>query len=304
MKLSAWKNLGMFALFAFITSVTSYGQILESDEGLKEADEEPRVEFDTSKYVDGIVERTIIQNTRVLPYEPVREADIPWEKRVWRILDVREKMNLPFVYPNRPFFQILAELALDGKILVFKDDNFRSPLTREGIEKLLYRVDTVTQIDEETYEERITIVHNEINYEDIKKYRIKEVWFFDEEASRVMVRILGIAPILDVYDPETGDFKYSLPMFWVYFPEARKYLAHEPIFVDYNDVSPMTWQDLFEGRYFSSYIYKITNPLDLRIEDYVRTPVDDPLQEGIDRLLESEQFKNYLLDFEQDLWSY
>ncbi len=261
-------------------------------------------EVDTAHVVDGVVKRTLIQDNRVLPYEPMREADIPWEKKVWRVIDVAEKMNLAFVNPQRPFFQVIADLALNGDITVYNKDDFKHIMTIEEVQAQMSTVDTLIDFDEDTYEETVKIVHNDINYEDIKQYRIKEVWFFDEESSRLLVRVLGIAPIKDFYDPETGTFKYALPLFWVYFPEARKYLSKELVFNASNDVAPMTWQDLFEARYFSSFIYKITNPLDLRIKDYIKSPLDDPLQEGIDRLLESRRIKNYLFNFEQDLWSY
>ena len=73
-------------------------------------------------YIDDVVRRTMIFENRVLPYEPLREADIPWERRMWRIIDVRERINLPFVYPPQPFFTIIAEGAKSGEIKVFKDE--------------------------------------------------------------------------------------------------------------------------------------------------------------------------------------
>src|SRR6187549_238802 len=76
-------------------------------------------------YIDDVVRKTMIFENRVLPYEPLREADVPWERRIWRIIDVREKMNLPFTYPLQPFFSIIAEAAKSGEIKVFKDENFK-----------------------------------------------------------------------------------------------------------------------------------------------------------------------------------
>lgn len=35
-----------------------------------------------------------------VPYEHVREADCIWSKRVWRTLDMREKINHPLYYPH------------------------------------------------------------------------------------------------------------------------------------------------------------------------------------------------------------
>ena len=57
--------------------------------------------------LDDIVDKRLTTDKRLLPYDHVREADIFWEKRIWRVIDIREKMNLPFAYPERPFFSIV-----------------------------------------------------------------------------------------------------------------------------------------------------------------------------------------------------
>ena len=46
--------------------------------------------------IDDVVKKEIMGERRVLVYQPVRESDIFWEKRIWRVIDVREKMHLPF----------------------------------------------------------------------------------------------------------------------------------------------------------------------------------------------------------------
>lgn len=247
--------------------------------------------------VDDIVpERTTFQK-RVLPYDPVREADIFWEKRIWRVLDVREKMNLPFAYPPRPLAQILMEAAKEGEITVYsvEDDKFTIPLTPEEVAAKGASVDTVMTFDPETYEEKMKIVTNDLNYEDIKRFRLKEVWFFDKEVSTLQVRILGIAPLIDVKD-ENGNFLYEQPLFWVYYPDTRKVLAQEPVYnITGNDASPLSWEDLFEMRFFSSYIMKESNVYDRRLESYLT---------GVDILLEGEKIKQQIFNFEHDLWSY
>ena len=43
------------------------------------------------KPLDDIVEKRTTLEHRVLPYDHLREADIFWEKRIWRVVDVREK---------------------------------------------------------------------------------------------------------------------------------------------------------------------------------------------------------------------
>ena len=115
----------------------------------------------------------------------------------------------------------------------------------------------------------------------------------------MQVRILGIAPIQDTYDEETGEFKYAIPMFWVYYPEAREMLSRYQVYNEFNDAAPGTWYDLFEQRRFSSYIYKQSNVLDYRLEDFY--PNEGT---GVDKLLESERIKAELFNWEHDLWTY
>ena len=164
-----------------------------------------------------------------------------------------------------------------------------------------FQLIATTIIDYDTYEESIKIVKSELFYEDINRYRLKEIWFFDEEASQLKVRIIGIAPLLDVIDPETMVVKYPELKFWVYYPTAREYFSKYRVITDANDVAPMTWTDLFEARFFSSYIYKITNVLDKRVKDNYLTGTD---RDGINMLLESDQIKAELFNFEHDLWEY
>ncbi len=251
-------------------------------------------------YIDGVVKRNLITESPIIEYDHVREADAVWERKLWRIIDVREKLNIPFRSPHKPFFNILKELAENGDVAVFKDEFFREPMTIEEINKTLYRIDTTTVFDYDTYEEKIKVVRNDVNWNDIKQFRIKEVWYFDKELSVLKARILGISPILDNYDPTTGEFKYALPLFWIYYPEARESLARIRVESDYNEISPLSWYDLFEQRAFASYIMKRSNMLDLRIEDmyygYDR--------QGIDRLMESDKIKAELFNFEHDLWEY
>ncbi len=253
-------------------------------------------EMNADKPLDDIVEKRLTFEKRVLPYDHIREADIFWEKRIWRVIDVREKMNLAFAYPERPFFTILMEAAEAGEITVYstEDDKFSIPLTPDEVASMGASVDTIATVDPETYEETFQVVRNEVDPTDVKRYRLKEIWFFDEETSTMQVRILGIAPLIEEFD-DNGNFRYERPMFWVYYPEAREVLARERVFNIANDSSPMSYEDLFEMRFFSSYIYKESNVFDRRLEDYLS---------GTDLLMESERIRQEIFNFEHDLWSY
>ena len=246
--------------------------------------------------IDGIVEKKLTVEHRVLPYDDIREIDIFWEKRIWRVIDVREKMNKHFIFPERPLFKIMLDAAINGDMTVYspEDDKFLHPLTADEVAAQVSYMDTTITFDPQTYEEIVEVVRNEINPEDIKRFRLKEDWFFDRETSTLQVRILGIAPIQDVTDDD-GNFLYEKVMFWVYYPDARGILAAEKAYVEGNDASLTSWEDIMEMRYFSSYIYKESNVYDRRLKDYLS---------GVDLLLESERIKQSIFNFEQDLWSY
>lgn len=279
-----------FFLFGFFAVLNpTFGQVPET---VKTEASEPEEEGP----IDDIVEKRIIDERRVLPYQPIREADIFWEKRIWRVIDIREKMNLPFAYPEKPFFTILMDAAVNNEITVYstEDDKFSNKLQPDEVASMGATVDTVITFDPETYEEQIQIVRNELNPEDVMRFRIKEIWFFDEETAMLQVRILGIAPLIDVKD-DNGNFKYEKPMFWVYYPECREVLSRHQVFNAGNDASPNSWEDLLEMRYFSSYIYKQSNVHDFRLQDYLT---------GVDLLLEADKIKQEIFNFEHDLWSY
>ena len=290
------KTINLFLTLLIVGCVTFLNAQKGAEEIITESSEPAE-----NKYVDDIVTKRLVVENTVLPYEPIREADIAWQKKVWRVLDTREKMNLPFRYPEKPLFNVFREMIENGDITVFEDEKFTTALTPEEVEKSLNRVDTSVIFDYDTYEEKVQVVKSEISWEDINRFRVKEIWFFDEESSRLRVRILGIAPERDVYDDETQEFKYSLPLFWIYYPEARNLLSKHRIFNENNDMAPMTWAALFESRFFSSVIYKSSNVLDLRVKDMFDASKENS---NIDILLESKKIKAELFNFEHDFWTY
>jgi len=246
--------------------------------------------------MDDIVERKIMSQREILNYQPLREADIFWEKRIWRVIDVREKMNLTFMYPNDPFFSILQNAALNADITLYstESDRFDFPLDSVEVRRLFYSTDTIEIHDPITYEFTLKVIENWINWEDVKRFRIKEAWFFDENTGSMNVRILGIAPLIDVTD-ENDNFRYEKPMFWVYYPEARPVLSKHKVFNPQNDAALISWEDLLEMRFFASTIYKQSNVRDLQLRHYLT---------GVDLLLEAEKIKQEIFNFEHDLWSY
>ncbi|GAC1494965.1 MAG: hypothetical protein NVS1B13_25340 [Flavisolibacter sp.] len=132
----------------------------------------------------------------------------------------------------------------------------------------------------------------------VTKFRLKEEWIFDREASRMFVRILGIAPLKTEYLP-SGQERGTSVMFWVYYPDLRPILARREVYNPKNmGYGRMTWEELFESRMFSSYITKST--LDNPGNKLIRQAIKDPIL----ALLEGDNLKDRIFNYEQDLWSY
>ena len=51
--------------------------------------------------LDGAYNRAdTYKNRKVQPYPHLRQADVMWSRKIWREIDLREKVNHPFYYPD------------------------------------------------------------------------------------------------------------------------------------------------------------------------------------------------------------
>ena len=238
-------------------------------------------------------------NTKPLPYEYVREADVMWSKKVWRTIDLHQKINLPFSYPQRPLIKILHEAAIHGEIRAYDPtvdnaDQFKLRMDTAKIARIGCSIDSQWSISPSTLADTLIIIKNELTWDKITKFRIKEIWFFDTKTSTMQVRIIGIAPMMEDRDAN-GVYRGDVAMYWLYYPDLRDLLAKEEAFNTANDQRAMSWDDMFESRRFASYIYKESNVYDRAIAEYAN---------GVDAQLESDKIKQKTFEFEHDLWDY
>ena len=250
----------------------------------------------------GIMERT------PLPYEHLRWDDALFSEKVWRELDLREKINKVFQYEaeddngSQIFMNMLLKAVNSGEITAFADDRFTTPKSLVEIGQLTVGTnDTIPQTDplDPSKIIRYVVTRASFDAKSVNKIRIKEEWVFDREASRLFVRILGIAPLKTLYFPNGQERPGSSPMFWVYYPDLRPMLAKSEVYNPKNmGTGRMTWEELFESRMFSSYIIKSTldNPANKPIRNYIKDPIL--------ALLEGDNIKERIFNYEQDLWSY
>ncbi|MFI5153437.1 MAG: gliding motility protein GldN [Chitinophagales bacterium] len=262
---------------------------------------------------DAAIEINLVKDRTPLAYEHIREDDAVYRQRVWREIDVHEKMNLPFTYKasedngNQRFISILLNLIKSGEVTAFDaaiDDRFTTPMTFKQIAEAMIGKPKTIQIPDFAIDPdgskglmKDTTIMEVFNPDVIERYEIKEEWVFDKESSRMHVRILGIAPLKTIREAD-GTFRTVTPVFWVYYPDLRPMLAKYEAYNGKNFGARMSWEELFESRMFASRIVKSTmdNPSDLFIDGYIKDPIL--------RLLEGENMKEKIFNYEQDLWSY
>lgn len=243
-----------------------------------------------------------LMDSKPIPMPAVRQADMMWSKRIWREIDMRQKMNQPFYYPLEPhnnwrnFITVIMDALREGAVTAYDvstTDEFLVPLNyQEIISRQIDTVHTTLKRPYPPYSEYDTVIYSEFDPSKVTRIRIKEDWYFDKKKSQMLVRILGICPVII---KERNGEEFKEPMFWIYFPEARPVLGHAEVFNRYNDAARRSYDELFMKRLFSSYIYKEQNVYDRRISEYAQ---------GLDALLEAERIKMELLNFEQSLWEY
>jgi gliding motility associated protien GldN len=247
------------------------------------------------------------EHRRVIEYTSLRHADVSNEKRIWRMLDLKEKINQPLMWPEERtqnrinFFDLVMEGVESEQIHAFTDDEFLVPLTKaEAIEKASY---TSIRTEQDSTGENSTTTEVRMKLygrvgkdkasEDNKKVSrvfLKEDWFFDKQRSVLDVRILGIG--FEWWDDIKG---MQRPIFWIYYPECRPFFARYEVYNPRNDAERRTYEDFFWKRMFNSKIIRESNTYERLISIY---------QSGLDALLEAEKIKNDLYKWEHDLWHF
>lgn len=251
-------------------------------------------------------EAEVIENgKKAFEFPYVREADVVWAHRVWRVIDFKEKINQVFYYPVQPdqgrknLYTILDEALTEGRIRGFNNDMFEKEINWEELKASLAGVETVTRYETDMDGMEIEIVDSvqtSLSTEDITMLRIKEDWFIDKSRSVEDVRIIGFA-LVYLQQKEEGTPPVQLPLAWIRYndPEVRDLLTNTEVYNMDNDRARRSYDDIFRKRLFSSYIIRESNDFNRRIEDYAA---------GMDAVMESQRIEDYIFEMEEDMWEY
>ncbi|MAM05751.1 MAG: hypothetical protein CMD06_07355 [Flavobacteriales bacterium] len=261
------------------------------------------------------------RNKKTQTYVALRQADIMWSRKIWREIDLRQKINHPFYYPEndgvghtiddrKSLIDVIYTSIQEGTITAYgnaaMDDEFREPMSEDEIKKIggakeeLIEVIDWDAVAAGADPEEAKIMRSNIvpfNRNTVKKWRIKEEWFFDKQRSVMDVRILGLAPLQEDRDEVNGQLLGTFsPLFWVYFPEVREVLINAEAYnLVKNDAERRTYDDIFWKRLFGSTIVKESTVSDRKINEFMV---------GLDALLEAERIREEIFNIEHDLWEY
>ena len=254
--------------------------------------------------------------TKPIAYGYVDDRDVLWQKTIWEIIDLDERINFPYYYPTinngnlsnnrKSLFRVLMDGISNGEITeIYATDYFNEKLTEEDLAEVLElrrlspegiskqnAGETVTDDDYDIYK---------IESDKVVQYRIKGTWYFNKRLGEMKYRLLGVAPVApDVSTLSQGPEAMAnalVPLFWIWFPDARETLNKHMVFNTRNSSQPVSYDMMLNARRFNAVIYKEENVYeDREVKEYI-------YEDALRQLLESERIKSTIRDFEQDMWN-
>lgn len=267
------------------------------------------------------VQTNIVEESVPVPYVHVRNADAVWGTVLWRIIDLREKMNHPLYYPTVPqgslisLGQVIFDAILNDSLPVFQDMWLREPSAIKVTDTIRQAKSILTDEGEIVETDEMTEDIKYLKPDKILKYKLREVWFFDKQRSSLHPEILAICPIVDQTEfnaaryasmgdiPEDlletlkeGDRNFELG--WINYEKLRPYLVRHFAYNTKNPAEGTSYDDILTWqRHFNSYVYIKENVHDNReINSYIKNPWD--------QILESQKIIEEIRTFENDLWEF
>ncbi|MCH5232475.1 MAG: gliding motility protein GldN [Muribaculaceae bacterium] len=214
------------------------------------------------------------------------DADISYQKRVYRKLDLNKEKNAALNFPEEVtdnqgnLMSILYNLVVEGKVPAYEYLDGREIFTDD------YKINVSDM--KERFE-----LGDEVPSSQISAYYIIENWEFDNRSNAMTTSLEALCPIIERYS-DFGD-RLPYPMFWIRYADIRPFLMN--VFVaadDENDLQKYSLNDYFTLRLYDGEIYKTKNNRNLTLAQMY--PDEDDLKHAQDSI------DAKLINYGKDQW--
>ncbi|WP_400192506.1 gliding motility protein GldN [Hymenobacter sp. B81] len=264
-------------------------------------------------------------------YRPIPSSDIMFRKTVWRAIDLREKQNKPMFSEGKEISRVIMEAVKRGELQAYKNDSLTSTYNPQEVSANMSYAEASAGLSDEEKAAGFTQedagddgwgapapkkgdkkkkaapvkktppppTSYEYRYKDLYQMELKEDMIFDKKRSRMYHDIKTVTLLVPStlssntsgIEKPIGTFKYS-DLVRVFRANPDKAIWFNP----QNDAQHKNLADAFELWLFNSYIVKVSNPSDSRLDDIYGGP-----QQGV---LAASQAAADLIEYEYSLWSF
>ena len=222
-------------------------------------------------------------------------------QKIWRSISLQNKENELIFNHNGTcsevnLFEIIKYGIFQKKLNVFSSDDFNEVknhrLTQQQVTQLISFKDSSTNAVFDANGNQTTEVFKTNRYlmgSDIAYFLLKENWITNSRSGKLEKVIIGIAPLF--YDQKT---EKTRPLFWLYYPEWKELFSSFTA-KNYYSEEHITFNDVLQRKLFISLISKESNVFDRTIKSTFRDR---------DFYLESENIKERIINYEEDLFSH
>ena len=266
----------------------------------------------------------LMAQERIPEYNPnsvyaIPESEIMYRRRLWRRMDLNEKMNEPFFAFGNEITKVIIDAVNDGRLFPYQNDSLKNRMTKEEfLENLKLPQYGVTELTDEERAMGFTDDDGWGGWDDdagdaaaddsrdfyffprqVSVLEVMEDFIFDKRRSRAYWDIQAINLIIPAKEfPETGLQRRVASFRYKDLEQLFRSMPQEAIWFNYqNQKANLNLADAFLLRLFSANIVKYWNPQNRDLVDiYKKHPRE--------ALLAAKWVENELLEFEHNLWSY
>lgn len=232
-----------------------------------------------------------------LSMRKVHVSDVMYKMQVWRVLDLREKCNQPFLAKGNEITKAICDAVFSGKLTAYAKDSLNQMLSVQEFKDKMVDPSSA-QVDAEG--NPIAGTGTPFMPNQLYTIKLRENLLFDKQRSRFYYDIQAITLFIPAEfntlkgtETEVASFRYAdVAKVFKSMPNARWYNSQ-------NRAEDKKISDAMDLRLFCSRILKISNPKDLMIEDMPEYR-DSPRSV----LIASQKYEYELVAKENEVWDY